>query len=91
MEFNQPHTPLWVKAVIILAMLPVLAFPWLIGGETADTEVRVLLWLYPAYVLVTGLCAWICYRQRPELTWILIVLLLLTNAGMIWLRLHNTI
>ena len=39
---------------------------------------------YPVYVLAAGICAWLSYGRRPEVTWIILVLLILTHAAM-WL------
>ncbi|MBD5216689.1 MAG: hypothetical protein HDS78_09305 [Bacteroidales bacterium] len=82
-------TPLWVKIVIIVAMLPVLSFPWMLAASRgAGVEMDAFLWFYPVYVLAAGICAWVVYGRRPELTWILIALLLLTHAGM-WYLVSN--
>lgn len=79
-------TPLWVKIVIIVAMLPVLSFPWMLAvSRSSGAEVDAFLWFYPFYVLAAGICAWVVYGRRPELTWILVGLLLLTHAGMWYL------
>lgn len=76
--------PLWMKIVIICCMLPVLAFPSLLAATQADTPARTIVWLYPFYVLASGLCAWIYYPVRREMSWILIVLMLLSHAA-VWI------
>lgn len=85
--YNQP-TPLWMKIVIIACMLPALAFPSLLAMTQADTAARTLVWLYPFYVLASGLCSWICYGQRREMSWILIILMLLSHAA-IWVLIYQ--
>lgn len=80
--------PLYMKIIIIVAALPVLAFPWLLSADRAGgTENEALVWFYPIYVLAAALCAWIVYGRRPELSWILVVLMLLTHAGIWYLAL----
>lgn len=76
--------PLWIAIVIIAAMLPVAGYACLLATASTQTstEIRTLMWLYPLYVLAAGLCAWICWPRRKELTWIIIVLMLLTHAAM---------
>lgn len=79
---NNNRPPLWVVIVTVIAMLPVLAFPVLLDSPADDDETKALLWLYPLYVIVSGVCAVICYRQRPEVTWILLILMILSHAAM---------
>ena len=82
------RVPLWMWAVIILAPAPGLGSPPMlatISGATATPMVRGLMWLYPAYVLVSALLAWQCYGRRTVLCWIIIVLLLLSHACIYYL------
>lgn len=87
---NAPRqkTPLWVTVVIILCMLPVLAFPSLLSMTTADTTTRTFVWLYPFYVICSGICAWICWPQRRDVMWILLALMVLSHLAM-WLLVLN--
>lgn len=70
------------KIAIILATLPVLAYPALLAKAPEEGSVELFLWLYPVYVAVSAICAWICRDDRPAVMWILIVLMLLTHAAM---------
>lgn len=73
----------WTKAAIIVAALPVFAFPWMLAAaREADAGVDTWLWFYPLYVLFGAVCEWRSASRRPEVTWILIVLMLLTHAAM---------
>lgn len=76
-----PRVPWWMWVIIIVCMLPGLAFPWM-APLIADSNplVRGLIWFYPAYVLCSGLLAWQCYGRRSVLTWIVLALLLLSHA-----------
>lgn len=80
--FRRP--PGWVTAVIVVAMLPALAFPTMLGLTPASPAglVKLMVWGYPLYVLVTGWVAWYCYDQRPWLCWVLVGVMLLTHAAM---------
>lgn len=70
---------MWV--VIVACMLPGLSFPWAATLiQTANPIVKGLTWLYPAYVLISGFLAWQCYGRRTVMTWIVLVLLLLSHA-----------
>lgn len=80
----------WIKLIIIVAMLPVLAYPKMLADSNPEAGSDVtFLWIYPAYVLAAGICAWISWKKRPEITWILVVLLILTHVAM-WILVSNT-
>lgn len=73
--------PQWLLWVIITLLLPVLAFPWLLARPETH---KVLLWLYPVYALTSGYLAYHCYKERREMTVILLVLLVFSHIA-IWL------
>lgn len=79
---RRPHAPLWMTVLIIVCMLPVLAFPSLLSAAPSDSGPETLLWLYPLYVIASGVCAWICYPARKEVAWILLILMILSHAAM---------
>lgn len=87
-ERNLP-TPLWFKILTIILMLPAAGFPLLLSTAGADSPIKLLLWLYPAYVIVSGVCAIMCYQSRNEISWILLALMLLSHAGIYYLALCN--
>ncbi|MDE6317021.1 MAG: hypothetical protein K2L73_01310 [Muribaculaceae bacterium] len=77
------RVPVCVVAVIIIAALPVLAFPAMLSKSTelAGGD-RYFLWFYPAYVLAAALLAYQCYGRRTAMTWIIVFLMLLTHCAM---------
>lgn len=81
-----PRTPIWMGIVIALAMIPALIFPFRMGAMPTDATARYLIWFYPAYVIGSGVCAWLCYPQRKALAWILIVLMILSHMAMYMLE-----
>ena len=57
-----------------------------IADSPADEgAISTLLKLYPIAVLGYGLCAWLCRRDRLYLSWLLVVLSLLSSAAMLYL------
>lgn len=86
---NRAKTPWWVTAIIVLAMMPALVLPVAAHHVPESGTPRYLLWFYPAYVIATGVCAYITYPGRSYLTWILLVLLLMSHAAM-WVLLNFT-
>lgn len=79
-EKPAPRVPWWMWVVIIVAMLPGLVFPWTLSELRDPTPLlRGLTWFYPLYVVLSGFLAWQCYGRRTVMTWIIIILLLLTH------------
>lgn len=82
---NSPHgnTPKWFLVLIILLMLPLFQMPYLISLCQPGATVRMFLWFYPAYALLSGYLAYICYPGRRTIAWILLILLILSHLS-IW-------
>lgn len=80
----EPRNPLpwWMKLIIVVSSLPVLALPRLISSCPPGAPEETFLRFYPVYVAVAALCAWLSYGRRPELTWIIVVLMWLTHGAM---------
>lgn len=76
--------PKWFIAVVVIAMLPMLAWPTLLSRCSEDSPIKLFVWLLPAYVIASGICALLCYSERREVAWILIVLMLLTQSALIY-------
>lgn len=76
--------PWWIKLLIIVSALPVLTLPMIIGKSSAIQydDAKMFFRFYPFYVVASTILAWISYRQRPEMTIILILLLWLTHIAM---------
>lgn len=79
---NPGRPPRWLAVVIIVCMLPVFSLPALL--PTAPESLRTLIWLYPFYVVCTGCFAWLCWNERPWLTWILLALMILSHMA-VWM------
>lgn len=55
------------------------------GGDPtlSDTEeTSFFIKAFPIYGFATGLCAWLCWPSRKEITWILLALLALSSLGL---------
>lgn len=78
-------TPVWFTAIIVVCMLPALAFPSLLSriSPTAPAIIKTLVWGYPFYVMLTGWLARQSYTVRPTLAWILLALMTLSHIA-IW-------
>lgn len=79
------RVPLWVIIMIIVVALPVAAYPTLLSmwpSVDDGLEMKTLLWFYPAYVIASGVFAYICWPSRRTEAWILLALMLLSHAAM---------
>ena len=79
------RTPAWITILIIIVALPLFSTPALLGMlPAADSPARVFVWIYPFYMVVAAYLAWKAYPQRSYLTWLLLILMVLTTVA-IWL------
>lgn len=79
---NSPaaHTPLWFTALLVLLALP--AFSTLYFASAVPDDLRWLAWLYPGYLVLSAVCAHICYVDRRALAWIIAALMAMCDAVM---------
>ena len=77
---SRKRVPWWMWVVIVVCMLPGAVFPAMVSlVENANPIVRGLVWFYPAYVLMSVFLAWQCYGRRTVMSWIILVLLVLSH------------
>ena len=82
-------TPLWMTLLILLLTLPVFSLPILLSNlPEGDTSLRAIVWCYPFYLLLSAYLAWQAYPRRQTVSWILIVLMVLSTAA-IWMLVVN--
>ena len=77
---NESKTPRLLLWIVIILMLPALALPVLLSRT--PEEFKMFVWFYPVYVLTTGYLAYQCYLPRREMTYILVILLVLSHFAM---------
>lgn len=82
-------TPLWMTVVIIIFLLPVFTFPLLLANLPAgDEAVKLFVWIYPFYMVLSAWLAWNAYPRRSYVSWILLILMGLSTAAVWTLELH---
>lgn len=74
--------PRWSAWVAVAVCLPLVSMPWLISDSAPDRSTEVMLWLYPLVVVLGTFCAWKSMPERPEVFWILILVIALVHAAM---------
>lgn len=74
--------PRWSAWVAVAVCLPLVSMPWLISDSAPDRSTEVMLWLYPLVVVLGAFCAWKSMPERPEVFWILILVIALVHAAM---------
>lgn len=80
MNSDMQRTPWWMSVIIVVLSLPVFSLPYLLS--VCAPGLKTFVWLYPLYVLVAAWLAWICYPRRRLLSWILLIVMVLTHVAM---------
>lgn len=78
-------TPWWFGALLILVAVISFGFSWAAAHVLADANILSSAssgWLYPAYIVVSTICSWVCYPSRRALAWILLAMMLLLDIGL---------
>lgn len=81
---NHDSTPRWKKIIIAVSIVPLLWWPVSLLHDTGylfTGTKRVLMMLFPFYALLSVWIAWYCRNDRPEVMWILLVLLWMSYAA----------
>lgn len=77
-----------MKFLILLLALPLFATPWMLGCLDPTSAIyptmRLMVWFYPFYMLLSSWLAWRSMRERPTVTWVLLVLEILTTAAIVY-------
>ena len=73
---------LWALLCVCTALCG-LAGPFLALGGNGGSEMRPLLWAFPAYTCASAVCAWMCRQQRKEVAWILVAMAVLATGAII--------
>ncbi|MCM1451318.1 MAG: hypothetical protein NC102_03600 [Clostridium sp.] len=71
----------WLILLLLFLLTPIFFFIGVAAEAPEGSLLQGLLWLYPAFCIADAICAWICYPQRKEITWILIGILILSHIG----------
>ncbi len=76
------RAPHWFVAVLAVALLLGLALSAeakrILDAYAADMQF--MMWIYPIYLVLSTVCSYLCYRERRELAWTLVVLSLLMSV-----------
>lgn len=80
----KPRRPWWFTVLLIVLVLPALSTPWLLADAPEGTLLNGLLRWFPAYLLLSAICAWLAYPQRRDVAWVLVALMAL-SAGAVFM------
>lgn len=90
--YKEPR-PWWLIVIIILLIVPVFLMPGVVasfqaGGDAPAIQaanpsmIKSLTWLYPIITIVYGVLIWACWPYRSFMSWMLVVMSLLTTLAM---------
>ncbi len=81
MNGDGQRQPWWALLCVCTALCG-LAGPLLaLGGGVAASQMRPLLWAFPAYTCASAVCVWMCRQQRKEVAWILVAMAVLATSA----------
>jgi len=70
--------PLWFVIIIIVMIIPIVMWPFaLINYDAEDTSHWWIVNIFPIYALLSCYLAYKCYISRREMSYILLIVLLL--------------
>ena len=73
--------PWWLTLLLLFLLTPIFFFFGVTDAAPDGSALKTLLQFYPVYCIADAICAWICYPQRKEITWILVGILVLSHIG----------
>lgn len=76
-------TPAWMLVIILICLFPVFSFPFILGAVppgAAGDGIKTFVWIYPFYMLMSAWLAYHAYPRRSYVSWLLVLLMLLTTA-----------
>ena len=85
MNNSRLRPPQWFIIILIAAALPLLAWPSVMAAVPSGDIAGTLAMLFPIYAIVSLYLAYRVFPRRPDLSWILIAILLLSYGAMAWL------
>lgn len=74
--------PWWFTLLLVAAAVPMVIFSGAAMKSLSDASESGLYapgWLFPAYIVLSGVCAWVCWERRRTLSWILLALMIITD------------
>lgn len=78
----KPKHPWWFTLMLIILVMPAFSTPWLLADAPEGSMLETLIKWFPAYLLLSAICAWISYPQRRDVAWILVVLMILSAGSL---------
>lgn len=81
---NAPRAPWWWTALLAVtaagsAVLIEAAADVLRQSGLPDAGMS---WMFPVYIVLSAVSAWLCWSRRRTMAWLLLALMLLTDAGL---------
>lgn len=81
---NSSRPPVRYRLLVGATIVPLLLWPWLLSAlalpMAANDTLRLLLLCLPAYVLLSCYVAYRIWRERPEVSWVLLALCWISYA-----------
>ena len=86
---SDKKVPIWLTILIVICSLPVVMLPYLLSQASAEGGIKTFLWIYPIYTIASAYLAYQSYANRREMTWILLIIMILTHLSIFLLVMSN--
>ena len=84
-EEKEPRPPVWFAILLVLLAVPSLLFTYQaikVTDSTGWLTEAAAGYLFPAYIIISAVGAWMCYPSRRTISWVLVGLLVLGDLGL---------
>ncbi len=88
-NFRRGPVPAWFIVLLVLLVLPgASAYYVMTLCPPEFSELTTLLKIYPFYIIIAALFAYICYPERRTVAWILVGMIILSHIAVAGLALQ---
>lgn len=71
--------PVWFTILMVVLLLPIIAWPFVIMNYNSENSDNWwIINIFPIYALLTGYLSYKCYVERREISYILLIMLILS-------------
>ena len=78
----RPRRPWWFTVILVILVLPSFGLPWLLADAPDGSMLQLMIKWFPAFLVLSAVCAWYSYPQRRDVAWILVGIMVMTTGAL---------
>lgn len=78
----RPKRPWWFAVLLVVLVLPSFSMPWILADAPEGSMLHLLIKWFPAFLLLSAVCAWFAYPARRDVSWILVAVMILSALSL---------